>query len=233
MRLFLGCILAVVLGVLPAAARANGEANDNLADAKAADASSSRTSAGATAKRDVTAEPAKSSLESELEELRDLLQTQAQQLQAQQQKLQLLEERLKISNTTRENAAAVPATPSGAVASAVSVPVPTASASAAQPVPAATPAPQAQAQVPDSPLQLRIGSAYITPIGFMDFTGVFRNHNAGGGIGSNFGAIPYEFAAAPTTINLLNHVNEARLSIQNSRIGFRVDALVKGAHVIG
>jgi hypothetical protein len=25
---------------------------------------------------------------------------------------------------------------------------------------------------------------------FMDFTGVFRNHNAGGGIGSNFAAIP-------------------------------------------
>ena len=93
--------------------------------------------------------------------------------------------------------------------------------------------PQAGAAVPDSPLQLRIGSAFITPIGFMDFTGVFRNHNAGGGIGSNFAAIPYEFPTSATAVNLLNHVNENRLSIQNSRIGFRVDALVKGAHVIG
>ena len=75
----------------------------------------------------------------------------------------------------------------------------------------------------------------------MDFTGVFRNHNAGGGIGSNFAAIPYEFPAAPTVvngvplypINLLNHVNEARLSMQNSRLGLRIDALVKGAHVMG
>ena len=71
----------------------------------------------------------------------------------------------------------------------------------------------------------------------MDFTGVFRNHNAGGGIGSNFGAIPYELPTAPTVEwsphTSLNHVNEARLSMQNSRLGFRVDALVKGAHVIG
>jgi len=67
----------------------------------------------------------------------------------------------------------------------------------------------------------------------MDFTGVFRNHNSGGGIGSSFGSIPYEFPAAPTAVNLSNHVSEARLSMQNSRFGFRVDALVKGAHVIG
>lgn len=233
MRLFLGCILAVALGALPGVARARDEANDRSAGANAANPSSSRTSAGTAAKTDARAEPAKSSLESELEELRDLLQTQAQQLQAQQQKLQLLEERLKTSNTTPENGAAVPATPSGAVASAASAPVPTASASAAQPVPAAALAPQAQGQVPDSPLQFRIGSASIIPIGFMDFTGVFRNHNAGGGIGSNFGSIPYDFPTSATGINLLNHVNEARLSIQNSRIGFRVDALVKGAHVIG
>lgn len=67
----------------------------------------------------------------------------------------------------------------------------------------------------------------------MDFTGVFRNHNAGGGIGSNFGAIPYEFPSSPTGINLLNHVSEARMSMQNSRLGMRIDALVKGAHVMG
>jgi hypothetical protein len=108
-----------------------------------------------------------------------------------------------------------------------------ASAAAASPA-AASPAPQAAANpVPDSPLQFRLGTAFITPIGFMDFTGVFRNHNPGGGIGSSFGSIPYEFAAAPTTINLVNHLSEARLSMQNSRFGFRVDALVKGAHVIG
>ncbi len=68
----------------------------------------------------------------------------------------------------------------------------------------------------------------------MDFTGVFRNKNAGGGIGSNFAGIPYEVTnAAGANIVLANHVTEARLSMQNSRVGFRVDALAHGAHVIG
>lgn len=66
----------------------------------------------------------------------------------------------------------------------------------------------------------------------MDFTGVYRNHNSGGGIGSSFGSIPYDLSS-PTNINLVNHVSEARLNMQNSRLGLRVDALVKGAHVIG
>lgn len=60
----------------------------------------------------------------------------------------------------------------------------------------------------------------------MDFTGVWRSHTVGSGIGTNFAGIPYG--------NLYQtNLSEARFSMQNSRIGFRVDALVKGAHVIG
>ncbi len=77
-----------------------------------------------------------------------------------------------------------------------------------------------------SPLQLKIGDAYITPVGFMDFTSVFRSHDAGNGIGTNFGGIPYGNVYQ-------NNLSEERLSMQNSRIGLRVDALVKGAHVMG
>ena len=78
-----------------------------------------------------------------------------------------------------------------------------------------------------SPLQFHIGKAAITPVGFMDFTGVFRTHAAGGSIGTSFGSIPYGHSVYQ------NNLSELRLSIQNSRIGFRVDADVKGAHVIG
>ena len=78
-----------------------------------------------------------------------------------------------------------------------------------------------------SPLQLHIGNAAITPVGFMDFTGVFRTHAAGGSIGTSFASIPYGNSVYQ------NNLSEMRLSIQNSRIGFRVDADVKGAHVIG
>ena len=77
-----------------------------------------------------------------------------------------------------------------------------------------------------SPLQLRIGSAFITPVGFVDFTSVYRSHDGGSGIGTNFAGIPYGNVMG-------NNLSEFRFSMQNSRIGFRVDAMVKGAHVIG
>ncbi len=83
------------------------------------------------------------------------------------------------------------------------------------------------AAAPESPLQLRVGSAAITPIGFMDFTAVWRNHTGGSGIGTNFAGIPYG------TSVYQNNLSEFRFSMQNSRIGFRVDADVKSSHVIG
>jgi hypothetical protein len=77
-----------------------------------------------------------------------------------------------------------------------------------------------------SPLQFHIGDATFMPVGFMDFTSVWRNKAAGGNIGSSFGSIPYG-------TSYQTNLSEIRMSIQNSRIGFRVDADVKGSHVIG
>jgi uncharacterized coiled-coil protein SlyX len=92
---------------------------------------------------------------------------------------------------------------------------------------ARTAAPARDAAEESSPLQLHIGSATLAPVGFMDFTGVFRTHAAGGSIGTSFGSIPYG------TTGYQENLTEFRLSMQNSRIGFRADADVKGAHVIG
>jgi uncharacterized coiled-coil protein SlyX len=100
-------------------------------------------------------------------------------------------------------------------------------ASAGIPPAAARPQPQPQKSDPEPPLQLHIGTASITPIGFMDFTGVFRTHAAGGSIGTSFASIPYGSSVYQANLS------ETRLSMQNSRVGFRVDADVKGAHVIG
>jgi hypothetical protein len=60
----------------------------------------------------------------------------------------------------------------------------------------------------------------------MDITFVGRDKDAGSGIGTNFGSIPYNTAAT-------SQLSEARFSPQNSRIGFRVDGMWKGAHLIG
>jgi hypothetical protein len=85
----------------------------------------------------------------------------------------------------------------------------------------AAPAVSAQERPAESsPLQLKIGDAYIIPVGFLDFTSVSRSHDGGSGIGTNFAGIPYGNV-------FQNKLSEFRLSMQNSRIGFRVDAMVK------
>ena len=86
--------------------------------------------------------------------------------------------------------------------------------------------PQVPAGDATSPLQLKIGDATLQPIGFMDFTMSFKNENAGGSLGSNFGSVPFNNVTAAK-------LSEFRFSPQNSRIGFRFDANVKGAHIIG
>ncbi len=90
--------------------------------------------------------------------------------------------------------------------------------------PVTIPPPQAPAGQETAPLQFKIGSAYVTPIAFIDFTGVYRSTAPGTGIGTNFGSIPY----GNTTQGQLT---ESRLSAQNSRVGARVDAKVKGATI--
>jgi hypothetical protein len=107
--------------------------------------------------------------------------------------------------------------------------VPPAPAPAAAPVsfnPPAIVPPQQRPANESSPLQLKIGDAYFTPVGFMDFTSVTRSTNTGNGIGTNFGGAPYANTQAAA-------LTEWRLSPQNSRLGVRIDALVKDWKVLG
>jgi hypothetical protein len=80
-----------------------------------------------------------------------------------------------------------------------------------------------------SPLAFRIGSANFTPLGFMDFTGVFRSTTVGSGVGTSFGSIPYSNTSGTT----IGPLSETRFSAQNSRIGLRVDSNVGDAKVLG
>ncbi len=95
------------------------------------------------------------------------------------------------------------------------------------PTPAFAPPPQkATGSTEASPLQLKIGDAYITPVGFMDLTSITRSTNTGNGIGTNFGSIPYGNTQGAA-------LSEWRLSPQNSRLGIRIDALAKDWRVLG
>ncbi len=95
------------------------------------------------------------------------------------------------------------------------------------PLPARPTPPQTPMAAPmSSPLQLQIGDTTIIPIGFMDATAIWKDKNAGGSLGTNFGSIPYNNV---TTAKL----SEFRFSPQNSRFGFRVDGNWNGLHFIG
>jgi hypothetical protein len=77
-----------------------------------------------------------------------------------------------------------------------------------------------------SPLSFRIGTAHLTPFGFIDLTAVIRDKNLGSGIGTNFGAAPFS-----NTVN--GNLSESRFSSQSSRLGLRVDARVRGMDLLG
>lgn len=168
----------------------------------------------------------------EVAQLKALVAEQQRQIDALRAAVDKLVEAKRASDS-RENAQqAITASPSavpqlGQVASTTPI-VPVAPA-AKTPLGMPTPAPAAQQSSElggEAPLQLHIGSATLTPVGFMDFTGVYRSSNPGTGIGTNFGSIPYN-----NSVN--GNMSEFRLSAQNSRVGFRVDAKVHGANVLG
>ena len=235
MRALLGCILAWSLAISPALGGASGpEESAAVTNSKSSTAAKYAVPVTPAA---TAANPKRSSLESEFEELRSLLESQGRQieeqnkrLREQQQRMQVLEEQLKMTKSDGEKLSAEPmvgaagnASPNGVLARAA----------AASPSVTAAPAPRPAllAQTisgteETAPLQLRIGNAYITPVGFMDLTGVYRTHTGGSGIGTNFASIPFGNV-------FQNHLGEFRLNMQNSRIGFRADAIVMGAHVIG
>ena len=77
-----------------------------------------------------------------------------------------------------------------------------------------------------NPLAFKIGIADFTPLGFMDFTTVYRSTLNGGDIGSSFGSIPYA-----NTAN--GQLSETRFSTKNSRLGLRIDSTVMDTKVLG
>jgi hypothetical protein len=77
-----------------------------------------------------------------------------------------------------------------------------------------------------APLFFRIGTAKFTPLGFVDVTSVFRSKNTASGIGSSFGGVPFGNSVT-------GNQTENRFSLQNSRIGFRIDSHVLGGDAIG
>ena len=239
MRALLGWVLALGLIASPALAAGNDAANSTAATSDSATSTAKDNSGSAPS---AAAKADASNLESEIGDLRDLIDSQASQLEKQngqllqeQKKLETLEEQLKASSAARNSVTAnAPASTPVTTASAAVPSVPAASSSSASSTPAAA-KPQGNGGEPPSPLFFRIGSATFTPLGFIDTTNVFRAPVIGSGIGTNFATVPYRiagnFGGNGTVVN--SGLTEDRLSLQNSRIGFRVDSTVWGGQAIG
>ncbi len=209
---FVLLFMTLGLGASPLSARAAGETG-NVDTPTAVKGASVTTEAAKEATK-----PETPAIDREVQDLRGLVEELRTELETQRTKVAALEEKM---GATPSEPTPNPVVTPAAVASPA---MPILNTSTALAGTAAKPGQEGNDEI--SPLQFKIGSAYITPVGFMDFTGVFRSHAEGSGIGTNFAGIKYG-----NTFN--THLTELLESMQNSRIGFRVDAMVKGAHVIG
>jgi hypothetical protein len=170
-------------------------------------------------KSERAAQPSPASLEALEETIADL-KAQLADLKAQVQKQELKSEAQANVTSVTEKPIASPNPPATTAVAAIP------SAGTTPAAPAAAPAAPQNLTPPSNPLQLKIGDAFITPIGFMDLTNTFRSTNAGTSLQTNFGSIPYNNTTA-------GRLTEDKFSAANSRIGFRVDATVKGANILG
>jgi hypothetical protein len=216
MRVFAAMLLSMSLAAVPLLAN----------DAKDAGKEESPRTAGAEKAKE-TAKPENAVIESELQDLRSLVQSQMQELEAQraalkaqQLKMEVLEEKLHAtpSEPVSIPVAAPAAIPEAQPTAAVGSSPRTLAASVAMPA-------QGAAEEKPSPLYFKIGAAEFYPLGFMDLTSITRTTQLGG-IGTNFGSIAFNNTVA-------GRLTEERLSAQNSRIGLRTHAKFGEADVTG
>jgi hypothetical protein len=218
MRALATCIVALFLAASPLVAKAAGtgangnpsttEAKNSAAPAQPGNASAADPKANAAA----TAQPSSSELESELQELRDLLESQSRQIQEQQQKMQMLEEELNSATSAKDGLGADSASSSAAIA-------PVAAA-------VATGKDSAQGGTPEEPPALRYKGITLTPGGFMAAETVWRQKALGSDVNSNLGAIPFNGSSNA-------HMSEFQASGRQSRISMLVEGKLADVKIGG
>ena len=225
MRAFVAYLLALGLVVMPAMA-ATGSSGEKDKDTTAAKSSSTDTSdkdASATAsKSDAKSDPATpgktaaaSSMETELQQLRDLLETQSKQIQIQneqmreqQERMEAVEAELKVATTARDTSY-VPAPDSRVPKNADgSTPAPTSRLSDFSIGTA-----DGQAASPDNPIAIHYKGITITPGGFLAAETVFRNKAIGADINTPFNNIPFAGNPGGQTTEFNTTARQSRLSM--------------------
>jgi hypothetical protein len=229
MRAFAAVLLGMSLAAAPLLARNAGETGKE--DTPPAPASTSAPDKPAPIKPEVSA------TETEIQDLRGLVEEQRAELEAQRAALKAQESKMEALEEKLGGTAAVArvSAPAPASTGAVTVPVVPAettststTASAPAGSPAAVPAGKAAAaqKEPESPLYFKIGGAEFYPLGFMDVTNFFRTTTTGTGIGTSFNSVPF-------SNTIPGKLTEDHFSAQNSRLGLRTHAKFGPADVTG
>jgi len=218
MRALATCIVALFLAASPIVAKAAGtgangnpsttEAKNNAAPAQPGNASAADPKANAAA----TAEPSSSELESELQALRDLLESQSRQIQEQQQKMQMLEEELNTATSAKDGLGADPASSSAAIA-------PVAAA-------VATGRDSAQGGNPEEPAALRFKGITLTPGGFTAAETVWRQKALASDVNTPFNSVPFNGSSNA-------HMSEFQASGRQSRISMLMEGKLDSVKIGG
>ncbi len=221
MRVLATCIVALGLIVSPAmAGAAGGTGNDPATGTGANSPTAASSSAAPTADPKAAAtQPAPSSMEvaAELQQLRDLLESQAKQLQQQQARMELLEEQLKASAAAKTALAADPANadPSG-IGPVTGV------------VASSNPSNLAASQdkKPDEPTSLHYKGVTITPGGFMAAETVWRQKALSADVNTPFGSTPFNGSSNA-------HVSEFNASGRQSRFSLLTEGKLANVKIGG
>jgi hypothetical protein len=233
MRAIIFCVMAVSLFSGSSAAWAvpgddesarSSEKSSPSVDEKTKETTQPGTDPGHNPAKPAAADPA---VASELKELRQLVQEQAERLRGLQQRLAEVEGEVaagKPESTSAEGSATDAARPATRAESAAGSGEVLAEAQPAvtQPgvaQPAETQRDDKEREKKPSPLYFEIGRAKFTPGGFLDATSFTRTTNIGSGIATSFGAVPYNNTTA-------GRLSEFHFSAQYSRLSLKVDAPV-------
>ena len=241
MRAILLCLLAVSFSAGSSAWAAAGDDDKNGPSAEKGNASAGKLSK-AKAETDSGSNPgtntgkpaaANPAIESEVQQLRQLVQEQAERLRGLQQRLADVEGEIAAGKTASGStlasttAVAQPAAPAESTTASAQPPAviqPTAT-GVPQPgvgQPAATQGEEKEREKKPSPLYFEIGRAKFTPGGFVDATSFTRTTNVGSGLATSFGAVPFNNTTA-------GRLSEFHFSAQYSRLSLKVDAPVTDA----
>jgi hypothetical protein len=214
MRALASCVLALGLFASTAFA-ATGDKDSPAANTtpSAATQPANAAPAVATTASAPNAAASSSEISAELQQLRDLLESQAKQLQEQQQKMQLLEEQLNAATAAHAALASAPATadPGSAGTAAVAK---------------TSPLSVKSGDDKDNPVALVYKGVTITPGGFMAAETVWRQKALSADVNTPFNSAPFNGSSAA-------HVSEFNASGRQSRFSLLTEGKLDGVKIGG